>query len=305
MDDGVASVPASPFARLRARDLFGLTIALMGALMLAMLSISSIAGISPDERLIGLALAPALGLPALFLGRRAGLVWTRLFGAAPTRSELLLVLVVVPVALLTMADAYLVYVPLSYLAPRFVERQLLNQSFYDVTTVWQWVALMLMGVGLAPALEEILFRGVLMQRWSYRWGTSTGVIASSALFAVLHGEWIGHFFFGVAMSALYLRTRKLWVPMAAHALNNFVFIAPSLYGVLRHHPPATETLAEFRAEFWTGVPMLAAAAVAYLVYRRVLWKGTGLRELLRGASPYDASGARDGFSPVRLMFDDR
>lgn len=290
LEPGVAAPPdASPFARLRARDLIGLTIVLGLALIVLLAIVTRGWRERPGPQLLAVLLTAAIGLPLPLLARRAGLRWRRLFGPRPSRAELLMAMVVAPVALFTLADALLLYVPLSYLAPGFVKRQLLDNTMFDIHTLRQWALLMLAGVGLAPVLEEIVFRGILMQRWSHRWGTRTGVIASSALFAVMHGEWLGHFLFGVAMSALYLRTRKLWVPIAAHALNNFVFFAPTLYDVLMHRPQAPDTLQEFREGFVMGFPMLAAGVVGLWAYRRFVWGDTSVRALLAGPVPYDAA----------------
>jgi hypothetical protein len=74
---------------------------------------------------------------------------------------------------------------------------------------------------IAPIVEEILFRGIILQRWSTKWGVRRGIIFSSLAFGVLHFNIIGLFMFGVVMSLLYLKTRTLFIPMIVHALNNF------------------------------------------------------------------------------------
>jgi len=286
-----ADIDPPPFARLRARDLASSAIlAVVVAIALFGLARHYLK-LRDDPQLLLVVLTVAMALPVPLLAHRAGLRWSRLFGATPTRRELRLALVAVPVAVFTMASALLVYIPLSYVAPRFVTRMLLDNAAFDVHTVAQWLLLMLGGVLLAPVLEELLFRGILMQRWSYRWGTRTGVLASSAAFAVLHGEWLGHFVFGVAMSLLYLRTRKLWLPIAAHALNNFAVMAPSLQDALHPGRAEKETLASFRAQIWWAVPVLVLAIAAFALYRRWIWAAAPIRPLLDGPAPYEAAVA--------------
>lgn len=246
---------------------------------------------SPDLRVLGAIMTIAMGLAVFIPAYRAGLNWHRLFGGRPSARELTLIAVIVPVALLMFASALLTFVPLSYLAPNFVEHTLLSSDLYSVETVSQWLVLMLLAVVLAPVIEEVLFRGILMQRFAYKWGTRTGVIASSVLFAIGHGEWLGHFVFGVAMCALYLRTRKLRVNIAAHALNNFVVVAPSLWPIITHQAQgaeAAETLAHFRSQFWLFAPILVAALVLGWWYLRRWWPN-GVGAVLRGPTPYDAA----------------
>jgi hypothetical protein len=243
----------------------------------------------PDARLLMVLLTATMALPVLLRAYQTGLSWKRVFGALPQKRDLPLTTAVVPVALLTMASAFLIYAPLSYLAPEFVRRQLLDDSMFDATTVSQWLMLVLGGAVLAPVVEELVFRGIILQRWAYRWGTRTGVIASSALFALGHGEWFGHFLFGMLMSLLYLRTRRLWVPIVAHAINNFVLMLPILVRIVGHLPnePA-ETIASLRAEAWLGAPTLAAGLLLGWGYLRFLWPEGSVRAALAGPVPYEA-----------------
>jgi hypothetical protein len=277
----------SPFARLRARTLTGMTLAICVAMVLAITVLRAVTGVKEvSVHLVGLLLFVAIGIPLLVVPRRAGMQWRRLFGPPPARGELALILVMVPVVLATFTDVLLLYIPLSYVAPGFVRRALLENDFFVVTSVGQWALLMLVGVGLAPVLEEVVFRGLLLHRWSYKWGTTRGVVASAVAFALLHGEWPGKFLFAIAMSLLYLRTGKLWVPIVAHAVNNFVFIAPSIIDVLRGTPPERETLEMLRAQLPMAVPLLAATIVTFWAWRRYVWGDTSMRGLLRGGTPY-------------------
>jgi hypothetical protein len=119
------------------------------------------------------------------------------------------------------------------------------------------------------------------------------VLASSALFAVLHGEWIGHFLFGIAMAALYLRTGRLWMPIAAHAINNGVVALFTLADVLRHAPPETTTLAELRAEWPLAVVSIIAGALLLRWYLKRWWPDGSWRTVLRGSVPYEGGGYGD------------
>jgi membrane protease YdiL (CAAX protease family) len=284
----IEAPPPSPFARLRVRGLAGLSVlfALLALVLLALFA--SPAHRTPDERVLVIVLTAAMGLPVIVRARETGLRWRRVFGSRLQTGDLPLTAAVVPVALLTMASALLLYVPLSYVAPDFVRRLLLDDSLFDATTVKQWLLLALGAAVIAPIMEEVVFRGIVMQRWAYRWGTRRGVIASSALFALLHGEWLGHFLFGILMSLLYLRTRRLWVPIVAHGINNLVLSLPVLWRIVAHLPPdPPETLASFRAEAWLGAPALAAGLLLLWFYLRRYWPDGSVRAALEGPVPYE------------------
>ncbi|MBI4200377.1 MAG: CPBP family intramembrane metalloprotease [Chloroflexi bacterium] len=123
----------------------------------------------------------------------------------------------------------------------------------------------IMAVFVAPVIEEFVFRGILLTRWSLKWGTTSGIFVSSLVFALLHADLLGSFAFGVAMSLLYLQTRTLLVPMMAHALNNLVVAELSVL-VLAIETGESASLA---ADLESG--LMLAVVGALLMLPLVLW----------------------------------
>jgi membrane protease YdiL (CAAX protease family) len=289
---------ASPFDRLRARWLIVQFLLLVGAALWLYDLIGLQAAASPkqglggDERTGAVLVYCALGLVLLVRGRFARLNWRGLFGKWPTRAELPLLAVIVPVDLLTLGATVAVFIPLSYLAPHFVQRFLLDPSdLLDAQSFAQWLGVVVVAVVAAPLVEELFFRGILLHRWARRWGTGPAVVASSALFAVLHGEWIGHFLFGVAMCALYLRTRTLWLPILAHALSNLAIALTGLPDALTHAASEPDTLEGLRADWPVGAVALAAGIALLVWYLRRWWGDGRLRATLTGPVPYEVYAA--------------
>jgi hypothetical protein len=106
----------------------------------------------------------------------------------------------------------------------------LSRSFADwgalslpVTILW--------GVIVAPLAEEIVYRGFVFRVLQQRWGTAAGMLASSALFAVVHFySMVGTievFASGMILAWLYHRTGKLASCILLHAGYN---LALALYG---------------------------------------------------------------------------
>ena len=190
------------------------------------------------------------------------------FGRAPTRPEIVGgIQLTVFVGLVAIATLYALFLPLSLVAPGFVQWWLIDSPgtvYFDAGSyplLPNLLSLVATCV-LAPALEEMLFRGIILPRWTHRWGPVSGIIASSALFGVLHVDPLGAFVFGVAMCALYLRSQSLALPMLCHALNNFVaWLWESAYAVMQ--PEHVYTLEEFRSE-WPSASICAAIAVIWL-----------------------------------------
>lgn len=75
---------------------------------------------------------------------------------------------------------------------------------------------------ISPISEELIFRGVFLNRLKLFTPTLFAVLISSLLFAALHsfGSIISAFVFAVCMAVLYLKTENICVPILAHFLNN-------------------------------------------------------------------------------------
>lgn len=83
---------------------------------------------------------------------------------------------------------------------------------------------------VGPFIEELLFRGFLQTFLSQVMGERWALVLSAALFARLHGMagLPSLFLLSVFLGWLQLRTRSLWAPTLAHALNNAVTLTLAL-----------------------------------------------------------------------------
>jgi membrane protease YdiL (CAAX protease family) len=84
---------------------------------------------------------------------------------------------------------------------------------------------------IAPAAEEILFRGILYPAIKERGWPRTALIGTSLLFGAIHGHlpsFVALSFLGLVFALLYDRTSNLLAPILAHstfnAVNFFLFI---------------------------------------------------------------------------------
>ncbi|WP_432644979.1 CPBP family intramembrane glutamic endopeptidase [Methanobrevibacter sp.] len=82
----------------------------------------------------------------------------------------------------------------------------------------------IMVVFISPVSEELIFRGVLLNRLNLLLPMAFSIVISSILFAFLHGfgSITSAFIFAICMAILYLKTDNILVPIFAHFLNNFI-----------------------------------------------------------------------------------
>ena len=100
--------------------------------------------------------------------------------------------------------------------------------FMEPQSVWTLLALLGLGLIVAPAAEEILFRGILLPLLMKRLGVGPAVILSSVLFALIHfhvPSFFPLFVLAVGLALAYIYTRSLWVPIVMHALFNGMNLA--------------------------------------------------------------------------------
>lgn len=84
--------------------------------------------------------------------------------------------------------------------------------------------LFIMSVVLAPLLEELLFRGIILDGYLKNYSPVNSILISAFLFALIHGniaQGIGAFLMGVVAGVLYWRTKSLLFCIALHFSNNF------------------------------------------------------------------------------------
>jgi len=180
-------------------------------------------------------------------------------GRQPTRAELLGGLELTAFLFVaSIAALYATHYPLSFVAPGFVEWWYINTAdvIYSDGVSYPILPNLLGLLSLCvvtPVLEEIAFRGMILPRWTRKWGLRAGIVGSSAVFAVVHSDPIGAFLFGVGMCVLYLKTHSLILPIVCHASNNLVVWLLELWHRIGQGPEYVYTLQEFQSEWIWGV----------------------------------------------------
>lgn len=77
---------------------------------------------------------------------------------------------------------------------------------------------------VSPISEELIFRGVLLNKFRLIMPAAVSILFTSLLFASMHpyGSIISAFVFAVCMAILYIKTNNILVAISAHFLNNLI-----------------------------------------------------------------------------------
>lgn len=195
----------------------------------------------------------------------AQLSYCSLLGCRPAWSTLgRYALWAVPLVVMSIGTIYLLYLPLSFLAPRFVEWLIIESNTpiiwtsgpgYTIANVLSFLGVVVM----APLFEEFV-RALLLTRWSFKWGAPKAIFVSSILFGFVHEDIIGAFFFGYVMSVLYIKTGSLYVPITIHAVNNLIAWGAEGAELLLSDFYPLSTLAEYQSWWWVGALAIVISA---------------------------------------------
>jgi uncharacterized protein len=131
----------------------------------------------------------------------------------------------------------------------------------------QWLVA-IQAILIAPFIEELLFRGMIMQTWAIRWGRKRGIFFSSLLFAIIHfsPRIIELFVAGIILSILFIEYRSLIVPILFHAINN---ILAQFNGFLVRGKSSSATIITMdQALFagWLGLFLFMISLTIFIIY---------------------------------------
>ena len=262
-------VDATPFARLRGRSILlrgvlALIPTFIGLVLLWPEWLKSDRLPVPDE-LLGVLWYGIFYLLIARMLSSAQLSYCSLLGCRPAWSTLgRYALWAVPLVVMSIGTIYLLYLPLSFLAPRFVEWLIIESNTPIIWTSGPGytIANMLSFLGvvvMAPLFEEFV-RALLLTRWSFKWGAPKAIFVSSILFGFVHENIIGAFFFGYVMSVLYIKTGSLFIPIAIHASNNLIAWGAAGVELLLSDSYPQSTLAEYQSWWWVGALAIVISA---------------------------------------------
>lgn len=276
-----SSLPDNPFARMRLKMLLLWAPLVLVALLIggAFLHMSGALPVEDVSFAVLLGTAWTYGTLCLWFlweGTRHGLSFRCLFRWPQSGfSWLKSWWPVVPVMVCSMGITLLFFLLLAKIAPDHAISYL-NTTIkaYDTTETQYpvfYLSTMLMAIlVLAPVMEEIVFRGVLLNRWTARYGARKAIVLSALVFALVHVISPATFFLGLLAGIAYVRTRSLLVPIYLHFVNNLLAVVCQWGTTIIFGADEEMTLETLHQEaFTTGIPMaiVGLAVFGWYVFR--------------------------------------
>lgn len=83
----------------------------------------------------------------------------------------------------------------------------------------------IIAIGIAPFVEEIFFRGFMLQTLVKKIGVTWGIILTTLIFAAIHFEFqsmMPLLILSLILSVLYVRTESIWPGIIFHMFNNSI-----------------------------------------------------------------------------------
>jgi membrane protease YdiL (CAAX protease family) len=169
---------------------------------------------------------------------------------------------------------------LNFVSPYLVNRLLNDETLLDSTKVSNIyiynLFLFVKSVIIAPIVEEIFFRGFLINRFFTKFGIKKAVIYSSIIFGLFHADIFGAFIFAFFMSIIYLKTRNLWFTIYCHFLNNFVLEIMGSYEFIYGEKIPQNNITFTNEDIFYALSLLILSLPFLIKY----FKGTNFKKLL-------------------------
>ena len=232
--------PAEPSVRWGMGDA---VIGIVASLLLSVVGVSIALGVSGDETTEDIPLwATALLNIPLWAGLLGAVLYaTRRKGSGSLREDFALHMrpVDIPLGLVAgfLGQLAIILVTLPVYKLLGVDTDEVGRTAEDLADravhVPDVLALVVMVVLIAPVVEELFHRGLVLRSMERRWGTAAAVVASSVLFAALHFQWYDLLPLGLAgllFASLRVRAGRLGPAIWAHLAFNLTAVISLLAG---------------------------------------------------------------------------
>ncbi|MDO5570722.1 MAG: type II CAAX endopeptidase family protein [Bacteroidales bacterium] len=126
---------------------------------------------------------------------------------------------------------------------------------------------------LAPIMEEMIFRGIVLKTLLKTHSVWKSIVVSSLIFGFIHfnpAQSLTAFIIGLLLGWLYYKTKSLWAPIFVHFLNNF----SSVYLMYEYPQLESQTLVQvsggyLNLTFVLALSSLLAALGIYILNARI------------------------------------
>ncbi len=150
-------------------------------------------------------------------------------------------LVIVPIITFFWGAQNLMEIPLTlldkYLPPPFWFNEMFNRIFEGD---YGWVGAFMKVVVIAPVVEELIFRGLILQGFRRNYNAFVAVFMSALLFALFHlnpWQFPATFVLGLLLGWIVVRTNSIILSIIGHSINNLLVLLYITYFEQIHSHP--------------------------------------------------------------------
>jgi len=107
----------------------------------------------------------------------------------------------------------------------------MKQVFYELANDYSYLTLITLII-LAPILEEIICRGIILKGLLNKYSPIIAILVSSLIFGIMHlnpWQFIGAFGIGIINGWIYWKTKNIVLPIIIHFTNNLFFTIFGIY----------------------------------------------------------------------------
>ena len=159
---------------------------------------------------------------------------------------------------------------LSFIFPQYVE-YLINKEY--ASTFIGWLCFAISALLFAPVIEELIFRGLILQKVAVVQNINKALLISAFGFAIVHFRFdlVSLFVGAIVLAILYLKTKQLAYPILCHFFYNLIAVARNIYTQYfsNNDPNLKLTVVEYRQQFiddWKWCVLFFALSTPYLCY---------------------------------------
>ena len=199
----------------------------------------------------------------LWESRRSGISVRRIIGSLPDDHRWPPVVGhVIPLILFSVGSGQITYYISSIISPSFTKEWFAGEEFSLLQALFL--------ITVVPLVEELFFRGILINRWAAKWDTRRAVLISALIFAMLHKNVAGAFLYGFALAVIYIRTRTLIAPIVCHVLINGTALFIGIVWSSLDLPDQNQSL---QSAPWFGFLCIIISAPWVIHFMRKNWPG--------------------------------
>ena len=159
---------------------------------------------------------------------------------------------------------------LSFIFPQYVENRINYEYFSNYIG---FIAFTIGATIFAPIMEELFFRGIILQKVAVNIGIIRAILISAIIFALVHFRYdiVSLLITGIILAILYLKSKKLIIPIIYHFIYNLIVTVRLFYhhflSNINHSIPMT--IAEYQQQFLDNLGLIIlfiALSAPYLIY---------------------------------------